>query len=498
MCCFDVDFSTWEGRDACHADTKTLLESIVYDQGRIETVAEYRIEHDLLGNREVPSAAYYGVQTVRALENFQVSNIPISHYPELIRALGYIKKACALANYECKTLDKKIVDAIIKASDEVIAGKFDDQFPIDAVQGGAGTSTNMNANEVIANRALEHLGKKKGEYKFAHPNTHVNMSQSTNDVYPTSLRLATAWMLDQLVDEVDYLQKALKAKSVEFADILKMGRTQLQDAVPMTLGQEFAAYSAMIEEEIEKIRRVQTQLYTINMGATAIGTGITAPKGYDKIVTRHLAELTGLPLVLAPNLVKATQDAGDFVEVSSTVKRLAIKTSKICNDLRLLSSGPRTGIAEIKLPPKQPGSSIMPGKVNPVIPEVVNQVAFEVIGNDMTITMAAEAGQLELNVMEPMLAFKLFSSILHFKRVLRILTDQCIVGIEANRERCRTLMEGSIGLVTALVPRLGYEVSTEIAKKAQETGGSVYEIVQSGGYLSKEELDDILSPEHML
>ena len=305
-------------------------------------------------------------------------------------------------------------------------------------------------------------------------------------------------MLDQLVEEVDHLQKALKKKGEEFADVLKMGRTQLQDAVPMSLGQEFAAYSAMIEEEIEKIRRVQSQLYTINMGATAIGTGITAPKGYDAVVTRHLAKLTGLPLVLAPDLVKATQDAGDFVEVSTTVKRLAVKTSKICNDLRLLSTGPRTGIGEISLPAKQPGSSIMPGKVNPVIPEVVNQVAFEVIGNDMTITMAAEAGQLELNVMEPMLAFKLFSSILHFKRVLRILTDQCIVGIVANRERCRSLMENSIGLVTALVPILGYELCTDIAKKAQATGGLVYEIVLNGGHLSKEELDDILSPEHML
>lgn len=464
----------------------------------MEAVAEYRIEHDLLGNREVPKSAYYGVQTVRALENFKVSNIAISHYPELIKALGYIKKACALANLECKTMEKSVADAIAKASDEVIAGKLDDQFPVDSIQGGAGTSTNMNANEVIANRALELIGKEKGDYKFIHPNNHVNMSQSTNDVYPTSLRLATAWMLDQLVEEVDHLQKALKKKGEEFADVLKMGRTQLQDAVPMSLGQEFAAYSAMIEEEIEKIRRVQSQLYTINMGATAIGTGITAPKGYDAVVTRHLAKLTGLPLVLAPDLVKATQDAGDFVEVSTTVKRLAVKTSKICNDLRLLSSGPRTGIGEISLPAKQPGSSIMPGKVNPVIPEVVNQVAFEVIGNDMTITMAAEAGQLELNVMEPMLAFKLFSSILHFKRVLRILTDQCIVGIVANRERCRSLMENSIGLVTALVPILGYELCTDIAKKAQATGGSVYEIVLNGGHLSKEELDDILSPEHML
>lgn len=461
-------------------------------------MAEFRIEHDLLGDRQVPKDAYYGVQTVRAMENFQISHVAISHYRHLIRALGFIKKACALANLECKIMDKKVAEAIALASDEVVAGDFDDQFPVDAVQGGAGTSTNMNANEVIANRALEHMGKKKGDYKYVHPNNHVNMSQSTNDVYPTSLRLATAWMLDELIEEVDHLQKALHEKSREFADVLKMGRTQLQDAVPMTLGQEFGAYAQMIEEEIAKLKVVQSQLYTVNMGATAIGTGITAPKGYAEVVTRHLAEITELPLVLASNLVKATQDAGDFVEVSTTVKRLAIKTSKICNDLRLLSSGPRTGIGEISLPPKQPGSSIMPGKVNPVIPEVVNQVAFEVIGNDMIISMAAEAGQLELNVMEPMLAFKLFNSILHFKRVLRILTDQCVVGIVANRERARSLMENSIGLVTALVPHLGYELCTDIAKKAQAEGGSVYEIVLEGGYLTKDQLDEILSPEHML
>jgi aspartate ammonia-lyase len=468
------------------------------DNWEVASVATHRIEHDLLGERKVPVGAYYGVQTVRALENFTISGVPIANYRQLIKALGYVKKACALANLECSTLEPKIADAIIAASDVVIEGKVDDQFPIDVIQGGAGTSTNMNANEVIANLALEVLGKKKGEYALVHPNNHVNMSQSTNDVYPTALRLSAVWMLDDLIVEVDTLQHALRAKGEEFSDVLKMGRTQLQDAVPMTLGQEFTAWADMIKSEVDKLKGVQKNLYTVNMGATAIGTGITAPKDFSPIVTRHLAEVTGLPIVLAPNLVQATQDSGDFVEVSSAVKRLAIKTSKICNDLRLLSSGPRTGIGEISLPAKQPGSSIMPGKVNPVIPEVVNQVAFEVMGNDMTISIASEAGQLELNVMEPILAVKLFDSILHFKRVLRILVDQCIVGITANRERCRSLVENSIGLVTALVPRLGYELCTKIAKQAQADGGSVYDIVLEGGYLTKTELDAILSPEQML
>ncbi|MGE4525626.1 MAG: aspartate ammonia-lyase [Sphaerochaeta sp.] len=458
----------------------------------------WRIEHDLLGDKQVPSDAYYGVQTVRAMENFVVSNIPISRFPFFIQALAYIKKATALANLEFKILDPAVGGAIIEACDEIIAGKLHDQFPVDAIQGGAGTSTNMNANEVIANRALELLGKKRGEYKIIHPNNHVNLSQSTNDVYPTSIRLAAAWMLDALLVELENFKASLEEKGREFHDVLKMGRTQLQDAIPMTLGQEFIAWAESVGEDIERMRIARTLLYEINMGATAIGTGLNAPKGYAEVVTRHLALLTGLPLVPSRNLIKATQDSGGFIELSGVLKRIAAKVSKICNDLRLLSSGPRAGINEINLPPMQPGSSIMPGKVNPVIPEVVNQVAFDVIGNDLAITLAAEAGQLELNVMEPLIAFKLFTSINNLTNVLHILTNRCIIGITANKERCREMVENSIGLVTALVPVLGYELCSEIAKKAQKTEGSVYRIVLEEGYLSEEDLKRILSPESML
>lgn len=459
---------------------------------------KYRLEHDLLGNKEVPLEAYYGVQTVRAMENFVVSKIPISNFPFLIQSLGYIKKATALANMEYKILDPKVGNAIIEACDEIIAGKHLDQFPVDAIQGGAGTSTNMNANEVIANRALELLGKEKGEYKVVHPNNHVNLSQSTNDVYPTSIRMAAAWKLDGLLAELVNFKESLEAKSEEFHDVIKMGRTQLQDAIPMTLGQEFAAWAVSVGEDIERLRITQTLMYEINMGATAIGTGLNAPRGYAEVVTRHLAQLTKLPLTSSRNLIQATQDSGAFIELSGVLKRIAAKVSKICNDLRLLSSGPRAGINEINLPPMQPGSSIMPGKVNPVIPEVVNQVAFDVIGNDLSITLAAEAGQLELNVMEPLIAFKLFTSINHLTNVLKILRERCIVGITANKKRCRKMVKDSIGLVTALVPVLGYEICSEIAQKALKTDGSVYKIVLEEGYLSKEDLDRILSPEAML
>ncbi|MCK9349141.1 MAG: aspartate ammonia-lyase [Sphaerochaeta sp.] len=459
---------------------------------------KYRLEHDLLGNKEVPLEAYYGVQTVRAMENFVVSKIPISNFPFLIQSLGYIKKATALANMEYKILDPKVGNAIIEACDEIIAGKHLDQFPVDAIQGGAGTSTNMNANEVIANRALELLGKEKGEYKVVHPNNHVNLSQSTNDVYPTSIRMAAAWKLDGLLAELVNFKESLEAKSEEFHDVIKMGRTQLQDAIPMTLGQEFAAWAVSVGEDIERLRITQTLMYEINMGATAIGTGLNAPRGYAEVVTRHLAQLTKLPLTSSRNLIQATHDTGSFIELSGVLKRISAKVSKICNDLRLLSSGPRAGINEINLPPMQPGSSIMPGKVNPVIPEVVNQVAFDIIGNDLAITLAAEAGQLELNVMEPLIAYKLFSSINHLTNVLKILRERCIVGITANKERCRLMVQNSIGLVTALVPTLGYERCSEIAKKALKTDGSVYEIVLEEGHLSKEDLDRILSPESML
>jgi len=459
---------------------------------------KYRLEHDLLGNKQVPIEAYYGVQTVRAMENFVVSKIPISNFPTLIQALGYIKKATALANMEYKILDPEVGKAIIEACDEIIAGKFLDQFPVDAIQGGAGTSTNMNANEVIANRALELLGKEKGDYKVVHPNNHVNLSQSTNDVYPTSIRMAAAWKLEALLAELLSFKVSLEAKSEEFHDVIKMGRTQLQDAIPMTLGQEFAAWAVSVGEDIERLRITQTLMYEINMGATAIGTGLNAPRGYAEVVTRYLAQLTKLPLSSSRNLIQATQDSGAFIELSGVLKRIAAKVSKICNDLRLLSSGPRAGINEINLPPMQPGSSIMPGKVNPVIPEVVNQVAFDVIGNDLAITLAAEAGQLELNVMEPLIAYKLFTSINLLANVLKILRERCIVGITANKERCRLMVQNSIGLVTALVPTLGYEKCSEIAKKALKTDGSVYQIVLEEGYLSKEDLERILSPEAML
>ena len=459
---------------------------------------KFRSEHDLLGDKQAPLEVYYGVQTVRAMENFVVSNIPISHFPYLIQSLGYIKKATALANMEYKILDPIIGDAIIKACDQIIDGKYLAQFPVDAIQGGAGTSTNMNANEVIANIALEILGKKKGDYTVVHPNNHVNLSQSTNDVYPTSIRMTAAWMLEGLFDELLNFKEALEAKGLEFHDVIKMGRTQLQDAIPMTLGQEFIAWAVTVGEDIERLRMAQTIMYEINMGATAIGTGLNAPAGYAEVVTRYLAHITRLPLVPSRNLIKATQDSGSFIELSGVLKRIAAKVSKICNDLRLLSSGPRAGINEINLPPMQPGSSIMPGKVNPVIPEVVNQVAFDVIGNDLAITLAAEAGQLELNVMEPLIAFKLFTSIQRLTNVLKILTQRCIVGITANKERCREMVQNSIGLVTALVPVLGYEKCSEIAKKALSTHGSVYKIVLDEGHLSKEDLDRILSPKAML
>jgi len=426
------------------------------------------------------------------MENFVVSNIPISRFPFFIQALAYNKKATALANLEYRILDPAVGGAIIEACDEIIAGKLHDQFPVDAIQGGAGTSTNMNANEVIANRALALLGKKRGEYKIVHPNNHVNLSQSINDVYPTSIRLAAAWMLDALLVELENFKASLEEKGREFHDVLKMGRTQLQDAIPMTLGQEFIAWAESVGENIERKRIARTLLlYEINMGATAIGTGLNAPKGYAEVVTRHLALLTGLPLVPSRNLIKATQDSGGFIELSGVLKRISAKVSKICNDLCLLSSGPRAGINEINLPSMQPGSSIMPGKVNPVI-------AFDVIGNDLAITLAAEAGQLELNVMEPLIAFKLFTSINNLTNVLHILTNRCIIGITANKERCREMVENSIGLVTALVLVLGYELCSEIAKKAQKTEGSVYRIVLEEGYLSEEDLKRILSPESML
>jgi aspartate ammonia-lyase len=456
-----------------------------------------RLEHDLLGERQVPADAYYGIQTLRGVENYDITGIPLAHYPQFIRALAMVKKAAAKANHKLGDLDKDIAAAIGAACDEIIAGNLHNQFVVDMIQGGAGTSTNMNANEVIANRALEILGSSRGEYEVIHPNNHVNLSQSTNDVYPTAIRLAIVLSHEPLTKAMSELAYELKQKSVEFSDVIKMGRTQLQDAVPMTLGQEFDAFRVTVKEDIQRIRNAVDLFKEINLGATAIGTGITSKPEYSSLAIEELARVSGVELVPAANLVEATSDMGAFVLFSGVLKRVAVKISKICNDLRLLSSGPRTGFNEINLPPMAPGSSIMPGKVNPVIPEVVNQVAFQVIGNDLTVTMAAEAGQLQLNVMEPVIAFNIFQSLKMLTQAINTLTRRCIQGITANRERCRHLVEHSIGLVTALNPYIGYENSTRIAKKALETNRSVAELVLEEGLLSREQLEDILKPEKM-
>ena len=456
-----------------------------------------RTEHDLLGERSVPSDRYYGIQTLRALENFNITGIPISHYPRLVKSLAYIKKAAALTNQSLGLLPDPLAEAIANACDEILEGKYHSEFVVDVIQGGAGTSTNMNANEVVANRGLEILGFEKGRYDVIHPLNHVNMSQSTNDVYPTALRLSLSQQMDELLVAMEGLRQALATKGEEFSDVIKMGRTQLQDAVPMTLGQEFGAYGVMVGEDILRVKEAQALIREINMGATAIGTGLNAHPDYAHLVTQKLRELTEVPVIESQNLVEATQDAGAYVQLSGVLKRVAVKLSKICNDLRLLSSGPRAGLNEINLPPMAPGSSIMPGKVNPIIPEVVNQVAYEVIGNDVTVTLAAEAGQLELNVMEPVIAYNLFRSLEMLEHGCQTLTERCIRGITANREVCRRMVENSIGLVTALNPWLGYEKSTEIAEEALKTGRSVYDIVLEKGYLTRAELDELLSPENM-
>lgn len=456
-----------------------------------------RLEHDFLGEMEIDNSKLYGIQTERALINFPISNVPISNFPNFIKALAHIKKAAAQANLEQKALEPAIGEAIIKACDELIDGKHLEQFPIDVIQGGAGTSSNMNANEVICNRALELYGKKKGEYQYIHPNNHVNKSQSTNDVYPTAIRITTYLQSLDLEKVLENLKTELEAKAEEFAHVIKMGRTQLQDAVPMSLGQEFKAWAITIGEDIERLRFSRKLLLEINMGATAIGTGILAKENYSVLVTKYLSKSTGLELISSSNFIEATQDCGCYIQYSSVIKRIACKLSKICNDLRLLSSGPRTGINEINLPPRQPGSSIMPGKVNPVIPEVVNQVAFEVIGNDVTITMAAEAGQLELNAMEPIIAYSLFCSNTHLTKAVVTLTDNCIKGITANEERCKDLMEHSIGIVTILMPVLGYEKCSFVAKQALSQNKSVRNVLLENKLLTTEEIDEIMQPVNM-
>jgi aspartate ammonia-lyase len=468
--------------------------------GRAESYisGELRREKDLLGEREVPDSFYYGVQTLRAVENFPITGIPIAQYPLLIRALVSVKEAAALANRDLGLLDPTIADAVVAACREIrTGGNLMNQFVVDVIQGGAGTSTNMNANEVVANRALELLGHRRGMYDVVHPNNHVNLSQSTNDVYPTAIRIASNWAIDGLAGALAELRDAFLAKGHEFADIVKIGRTQLQDAVPMTLGQELQAWGVMIGEDVDRLREVAALLREINMGATAIGTGINTDPRYAELVRRHLSDVSGLELVTSPHLVEATQDTGAFVMLSGVLKRVAVKLSKVCSDLRLLSSGPRAGIGELKLPAMQPGSSIMPGKVNPVIPEVVNQVCFQVIGNDLTVTLAAESGQLQLNVFEPVMAFNIFQSVGMLTQACMVLRERCVVGIEANRERIRYLLERSIGTVTALVPFIGYERATALAREALETDRGVTELVLEKGWLSEEQLAEILSPETM-
>ena len=462
----------------------------------IKLSGKTRREHDLLGEMEIPVEYYFGIQTMRAADNFHISRVRLNFFPELIRALAEVKEGAARANRDLGLLDPQIAEAIVRACEELREGKLREQFVVDMVQGGAGTSTNMNANEVIANRALELLGHTKGEYQYCHPNNHVNLSQSTNDAYPTSVRIATVRSIEKLVEALRRLIDAFHAKGAEFAGVIKMGRTQLQDAVPMTLGQEFEAYAATLTEEIDRLESNMHLFYEINMGATAIGTGSNADPDYAALCTKHLCQITGLPLRESSNLVEATSDTGAFIMNSSALKRLAVKLSKICNDLRLLSSGPRCGLNEINLPPRQPGSSIMPGKVNPVIPEVVNQVAFRVIGNDLPVTFAA--GQLELNVMEPIIVYVLFESIEMLIHAIDTLREKCIVGITANEEVCRRMVHGSIGVVTALNPYLGYETSSMLAKEALQTGKGIYELVLEHKLMSQEELDKVLSPEQMI
>lgn len=456
-----------------------------------------RVEHDLLGEKSIPDNAYYGVQTARAIENFHISGVLLSQYPELIRALAIVKLAAARANFECKQFSKDILNGIEGACQEIMDGKLHDQFAVDLIQGGAGTSTNMAANEVIANRALEIMGYAKGQYQHCDPHNHLNCSQSTNDAYPTALHVGIFLLNDKLTAELRKLVGAFRQKGKEFRDVIKMGRTQLQDAVPMTLGQEFEAFAESLDNEIFALERIETILHEINMGGTAIGTGLNAPEGYAKRCAEHLAKITGKPIRLAPDLVEATQDTQPFVLYSSVLKSLAIKLSKICNDLRLLSSGPRAGLHEINLPAMQPGSSIMPGKVNPVIPEVVNQVCFKAIGNDLAVTLAAEAGQLQLNVMEPIIAFCIFESQTMFMNAASTLRRFCVEGITANVDVCRNFVEHSIGVVTALNPLLGYDKTTELAAEALKTGKGIVQLVREKKLLTEEQISKVLNPKAM-
>ena len=456
-----------------------------------------RRERDFLGNKYIPDAAYWGIHTARAVENFPISGQTVGAVTDLVRALAYVKKAAALANTTLGAIDKPVADAIIQACNDLIEGQLHDQFVVDVIQGGAGTSTNMNANEVLANRALEYLGYDKGRYDVVHPNDHVNASQSTNDVYPTALRLA-AWIgIEGLLVAMADLRGAFERKADEFKTVLKIGRTQLQDAVPMTLGQEFLSFAIMIGEDEARLREARSLIAEVNLGATAIGTGINAPAGYTELVIPTLAKVSGVPVVQAANLIEATQDTGAFVQLSGVLKRVACKLSKTCNDLRLLSSGPQAGFGDIRLPARQAGSSIMPGKVNPVIPEVMNQVAFEVIGNDVTITMASEAGQLQLNAFEPIMGWSLFKSVSHLTRACRTLQHNCVEGIEANHEVLARRVAESVTLVTALNPYIGYEKAALIAKTALTSGGAIADVAQALGIMSAAEMAALLVPERL-
>ena len=458
---------------------------------------KYRIESDLLGELQVPADAYYGVQTQRALNNYKISTTRMCDYPEYIIAMAYVKMAAAAANTELGVLPKEIGDAIVAACREIVDGKFHDQFPVDMMQGGAGTSVNMNANEVIANRALELMGHKKGEYQYCSPNDHVNCAQSTNDAYPSAFRYTFVRMNKHVEKALGDLIASFRAKGEEFKDIIKMGRTQLQDAVPMTSGQEFNAFANNLAEELANLERNAVLLKEINMGGTAIGTGLNAVPGFAELCTKRMSEFSGDTFEKAPDLVEATPDTGAYVSYSAALKRLAVKLSKICNDLRLMASGPRCGLHEINLPPMAPGSSIMPGKVNPVIPEVTNQVCFKVIGNDTAVTFAAEAGQLQLNVMEPVIAQCILESQTWLINAMNTLRTKCIDGITVNADHCYEMVKHSIGIVTALNPYIGYKTSTKVAKEALETGRSVYDLVLEHGYMTQEKLDEALDPKAM-
>ncbi len=465
---------------------------------QFETSGKTRSEHDLLGDKLVPQEALFGVQTLRCIENFNISNCHLCDYPEFVKAFGMVKKGAILANHKLGLVSEEIKNAVVKACDELIAGEHVEHFPIDMMQGGAGTSMNMNANEVIANRALEIMGHEHGEYQFCHPNDHINMAQSTNDAYPVAMHFGVYMMHLEAVKALDRLIAAFEAKAEEFASVIKMGRTQLQDAVPMTMGQTFGAFASAMKHEKARLEQAAQDFLVSNMGATAIGTGITSEPGYAENCNAFLREVTGWNVTMAEDFIEATHDTSCFTGYSAALKQLAIRLSKICNDLRLMGSGPRTGLAELNLPPKQPGSSIMPGKVNPVIPEVVNQVCFKVIGNDFAIGMASEAAQLELNVMEPVMVQAIAESTKWLTRAFDTLRVECIEGITVNADRCRQMVEHSIGIVTALKPYIGYARCTEVAKEALATGGSVYQLVLDKGYLTKEQLDKILDPKNMI